>query len=121
MTRTALLKSSLLSCRGFSLENDIPSLVSPATVVFDNSGCGVVPLAIAWKGRWRSLASLLNYAAAITLLAAPCSQTKTTVGRGLCVGVVCDGAAPIRTAARTPVPRTPNRCVQLKPDRLIDA
>src|SRR5262245_6638378 len=57
-----------------------PSLFKPSTALTDRSSWGLVPRNVARNGRPRSAASLLKYAVAITLFAAPCSQTNTMDG-----------------------------------------
>src|SRR5262245_47870953 len=57
-----------------------PSLFSPSTARTDRLSCGVVPRNVARYGKPRSAASLLKYAVATTLFAAPCSHTNTTAG-----------------------------------------
>src|SRR5262245_43103613 len=65
---------------GFPSGIAIPSARSPATARVDKSSCGEVPRNVARYGSPLSAASLLKYAVAITLLAAPCSQTKMMLG-----------------------------------------
>jgi hypothetical protein len=53
------------------------SLFSPTTTLAIKESCGSVPRATAMYGSFRSCANLLKCAAAMTLFATPCSQTKT--------------------------------------------
>src|SRR4030095_9979075 len=61
------------------------------------ASCGEVPRNVARYGRLRSAASLLKYAVAITLFAAPCSQTNTIAGEadaGLAVAGCAEACGP---------------------------
>src|SRR5262249_32268659 len=57
-----------------------PSSLRPFIALTDRSVCGLTPRYVARAFRPRSAAILLKYAVAITLFAAPCSHTNTTVG-----------------------------------------
>ncbi len=81
-TRAELRTSVTRSGLGLSPLGRNPSARRPCTAAVDGFACGSAPRAIARRSSPRSAASLLKYAVAMTLFAAPCSHTKTTCARG---------------------------------------
>lgn len=73
------------------------SFFSPAITLAIKESCGSVPRATAMYGSFRLCANLLKYAAAMTLFATPCSQTKTIVDSFAVVGLFFVGEARILT------------------------
>jgi len=92
--------ASVRSC-GVQPETSSPSAVRPVRMYAGISGSGFVPRVIARCGSPFSFARRLKWAAAITLFAEPCSQTKTMVfgGSPLCSWPTARRADRTRTAA----------------------
>jgi hypothetical protein len=84
---------------GLPVGTTTPSARRASTVRSDSSACGATPRKVARYGSLRSAASLLKYPAAITLFAAPCSQTNTIVGDAVELGGVW--GATVSTSAAT--------------------